>query len=185
MKGIIFTEFLNMVEASHGMEMVDSIIKKSELASAGSYTAVGSYPHSELVSLVCRLSEEINMEVPTLLKLYGTFLFHQLVKTYPEYLQGIHSALEFLEQVETCIHVEVVKIYAGAKHPTLKCSRPHSENHLYMLYHSIRHMEDLCEGLIRGCLEHFNTTATIERRNVDIDSELFIITLTQANNHAN
>ena len=35
MKGIVFTEFLEMVEEKFGLEVVDYIIESSELASEG------------------------------------------------------------------------------------------------------------------------------------------------------
>lgn len=177
MKGIVFTEFLSMVENAHGLDMVDTIIEKSELPSGGSYTTVGTYPHTEIVSLVCNLSAEIGTEVPDLLKAFGCHLFNGLATSYPAFIKKSASALDFLEQVETYIHVEVRKLYPDAQLPSFECSRPHFPNQLYMVYHSVRHMEDVCEGLIRGCLQHFNATAKIERKNVNADSELFIITM--------
>ncbi len=44
MKGIVFTEFLDMVDSVYSPEVVEDIIEASELASAGPYTAVGTYP---------------------------------------------------------------------------------------------------------------------------------------------
>lgn len=178
MKGIVFTEFLSMVEDAHGFDMVDTIIEKSDLPSGGAYTAVGTYPHTEIVSLVCNLSEEIKVEVPDLLKAFGRHLFHQLAKAYPDFMSNTNAPLDFLEQVETYIHVEVKKLYPDAELPSFECSRPNAPNQLHMTYHSVRHMEDVCEGLIRGSLEHFNCTATIERQSVSDSSELFIITMT-------
>ena len=42
MKGIIFTEFLDLVEEKFGLEMVDKIIEQSNLDSGGIYTSVGT-----------------------------------------------------------------------------------------------------------------------------------------------
>ena len=42
MKGIVFTEFLEMVEAQFGLDTVDAIIENSDLPSRGAYTAVGT-----------------------------------------------------------------------------------------------------------------------------------------------
>ncbi|MEO1858201.1 MAG: heme NO-binding domain-containing protein [Rubritalea sp.] len=178
MKGVIFTEFLGMVEDSYGFDMVDTIINKSDLPSKGSYTAVGTYPHTEIVSLVCNLSEELNVAVSDLLKEFGRHLFHQLAKSYPDFVKEAANPLDLLEQVETHIHEEVRKLYPDAELPTFECARPHSQDQLYMTYHSVRHMEDVCEGLIRGSLEHFKSTADIERKMIDDNSELFIITIT-------
>ncbi|MFT6414777.1 MAG: hypothetical protein ACJARZ_000109 [Dokdonia sp.] len=43
MKGIIFTEFLDLVEATFGLEMVDIILNASKLPSNGVYTTIGTY----------------------------------------------------------------------------------------------------------------------------------------------
>jgi len=52
MKGIIFREFIDMVEAQFSPQMVDDIIQASTLASGGAYTSVGTYPHDEMFQLV-------------------------------------------------------------------------------------------------------------------------------------
>ena len=52
MKGIVFTEFLDMVEERFGYEVVDQIISESKLSTDGIYTSVGTYPHSEIVKLL-------------------------------------------------------------------------------------------------------------------------------------
>ena len=49
MKGIVFTEFLEMVEASYGLQTVDTIIENASLPSEGAYTAVGTYDFNEMV----------------------------------------------------------------------------------------------------------------------------------------
>ena len=40
MKGIVFTEFLDLVEEKFGLEMVDTIIEQSNLDSGGVYTPI-------------------------------------------------------------------------------------------------------------------------------------------------
>ena len=54
MKGIVFSEFMDLVEEKFGWETIDELIESTNLPSGGSYTAVGTYPHSEIVSLVVR-----------------------------------------------------------------------------------------------------------------------------------
>jgi len=56
MKGIVFTEFLEMVEETFGLETVDYIIYKSELKSEGIYTSVGTYDFFEMLILISNLS---------------------------------------------------------------------------------------------------------------------------------
>lgn len=176
MKGIVFTSLLNMVEEAHGFDMVDTLIEKADLPSGGVYTAVGTYDHTEAVSLVVALSEETGTAVPDLLKAFGEYLFGILRKGYPEFVDTADHPLDFLEGVESYIHIEVLKLYPDAELPSFKCSRI-SENSLEMIYSSGRHFEDLCEGLIIGAMKHFEREAKIERTSLDDNSEKFLITL--------
>ena len=45
MKGIVFREFISMVENEFSIETADEIITASNLKSEGAYTSVGTYPH--------------------------------------------------------------------------------------------------------------------------------------------
>ncbi|HBR92854.1 MAG TPA: hypothetical protein DEA90_01670, partial [Opitutae bacterium] len=67
MKGMVFTNFLEMVEERYGIDMVDTIIDASDLPSNGAYTAVGTYPHTEMVSLLISLEKETGVTVSELL----------------------------------------------------------------------------------------------------------------------
>ncbi len=175
MKGVVFTKFLEMVESSFGFDTVDTIIEASDLPSGGAYTAVGTYPHTEIVSLVSNLSKETGIEVPLLLKTFGAYLFKVLNSSYPTYAEGVTHPLDFLESVEQYIHVEVRKLYPDAELPNFKCKRV-SANELEMIYTSARHFEDLCEGLVRGCLEEYgHKDAEITRESLPNDSEKFVI----------
>ncbi|MCP4964259.1 MAG: hypothetical protein GY926_03390 [bacterium] len=66
MKGVVFTEFVEMVEEKFSPEIAERIIESSDLPSQGIYTAVGTYGHTEMLQLVTRLSEETGIEVPDL-----------------------------------------------------------------------------------------------------------------------
>ena len=45
MKGIVFREFIDMVESQFSLETADAIIQASSLSTHGAYTTVGTYPH--------------------------------------------------------------------------------------------------------------------------------------------
>ena len=173
MKGVIFTEFLGLVEEKWDADMVDDIIEACDLPSGGAYTAVGTYDHREIVALVGELSTRSGVPVPDLLQVYGKHLFGTLAKSYPSFVEPRDSALDFLESVESYIHVEVLKLYPDAELPSFDCERI-SPAELVMIYRSNRHLDDVCHGLIDGALVHFNTTATIER-NALPDGTRFLI----------
>lgn len=175
MKGIIFTEFLTMVEDTFDLDMVDTIIAKSDLPSGGSYTAVGTYNHTEIVALVSNLSKETGAPVPDLLTAYGCYLFKSLTRFYPQFVNRTEDPLDFLEGVETYIHVEVRKLYPDAELPSFTSSRPGSPDILHLVYESGRHLEDVCHGLINGCLEYFKVPCSVVRETLPDRRELFVI----------
>lgn len=171
MKGVIFTEFLEMVENKFGFLVADKIVSETTLPSNGVYTAVGTYSHGEMVSLVTALSKEVDMSIPQLLKAYGDHMFGQFVKYYPHFMEEAKDAYEFLAGIENYIHVEVRKLYPDAELPHFKIEQP-DDNQLVMLYHSERKMADFAEGLIEGCIRYYEEDIKFERVNVEADGTI-------------
>lgn len=101
MKGIVFSESLELVEEKFGLETVDHLIESTELASGGAYTAVGTYPHSEMVALVVALSQKSGIPVPDLLKVFGHHLFNTFNKNYSVFFEGVEHPYDLLEKSTT------------------------------------------------------------------------------------
>lgn len=156
MLGIVFTEFCEMVEDKFSPELLDEILLSTEdsLNSGGIYTAVGKYDHSEMLTLVGKLSEKTSIAVPELVRIYGRSLFGSFVKRYPSFFSDTQDSLEFLESVESHIHREVHKLYPDAELPTFECERD-GKHRLSMHYRSARPFSMLALGLIEGCADHF------------------------------
>jgi len=161
MKGMVFTEFLEMVESKFSADMVDDIIDDANLPNGGAYTAVGTYDHAELVAMVVALSKRTDIAVPALVQVFGEHLFGRFHALYPSFFQGVTSALDFLEGIESVIHTEVRKLYPDAQLPQFECTR--SDDGLQMLYSSPRHFGDLAEGLIKGAVAHFGDVLQVTR----------------------
>ena len=163
MKGMVFTNFLEMVEERFGFEMVDTIIDSSELPSLGAYTAVGTYPHTEMVALLQSLEKETNIPISELLVTYGSYLFAKLAVGYPIMLTDCHCSRDLLIRLDGVVHVEVAKLYPDAQLPRFETVElPNGD--LEMTYLSERHLEDLAEGLLRGSLVYFKDQASITRQ---------------------
>lgn len=160
MKGIVFTEFLNLVEEKFGMVMVDEIIEESNLPSKGIYTAVGTYAFSEMLSLLKHLSEHTKISIDDLLLVYSEHFFDVLVESYPQVISRYSDPMEMLSSIEDHIHIEVRKIYPDAELPTFEVLEK-SERSLVMVYKSSRAMYNFGLGLMNKTFEHFNTSATI------------------------
>lgn len=161
MKGVVFTEFLELVEEQFGYETVDKIIMASNSPTGGAYTAVGTYPFSELAQMLGHLSEITGIPATDLLVVFGKHLFDTFHKSYNHFFQGSQDAFDFLMNIEDYIHVEVRKLYPDAELPTFE-SRKSNENTLHLIYVSERKLYPLAQGLIERSLEHFKVEASIE-----------------------
>lgn len=177
MKGIVFTEFLEMVEEKFGYEMVDHIISEGDLPSGGSYTSVGTYSHAEMVQLIVGLSKKTKRDVPSLLKAFALYFFDTLEKTYPQFLEATDNAFDFLESIENYIHVEVRKLYPDAELPTFE-TKLLADDTLEMIYTSERAMSDFAEGLMERAIGYYGESATIVRKKITEDGKKvqFVVT---------
>jgi hypothetical protein len=163
MLGVIFTEFVEMVELKLGQDIADAMIDgvDDKLATSGAYTAVGTYDHREIVLLVGQLSKLTDTPVPDLVQLFGSHLFERFSVLYPQFFSGAGDALDFLASVEERIHFQVRKLYPDAQLPTFVCERI-APDLLVMEYRSERPFADLAHGLIEGCGHHFGRKLKIE-----------------------
>lgn len=162
MKGVVFTEFLEMVESEFGFVVVDKITSLPELRDHGSYTSVGNYPHGDMIAMIGKLSEMVGLEAGDLVKAFGRYLFRSFAKSNGEFFVGVSDAFDFLSGIETVIHTEVRKLHDDVELPQFECERI-GDTVLVMEYESKRPFADLAEGLIRESLEHFSDKAVLER----------------------
>ena len=166
MKGIVFTEFLEMVEEKIGYEVTENMIENANLPSKGACTAVGTYDHKEMYSLIGELHKSTKIPVPDLMHTYGYHLFGALAKAYAPMLSSITSAFDMLKSVDQYIHVEVRKPYPDAELPQFEIEHI-DDKRLVMIYTSERRMSDVASGLIVGCLALQSTGAQSKRRSRD------------------
>lgn len=168
MKGIVFTEFLEMVENKFGYQIVDNLLNTTTLDSGGIYTSIGTYSHTEMVNLLVNLSHQSNIPVPDLLRAFGEYLFKSFTKSYAHFMKKAPDAFSFLASIHGYIHVEVKKLYPDAELPHFAISKP-NDNTLIMNYTSARKMGDLAYGLIEGCLAHYGENAVVTQENLNND----------------
>jgi len=162
-KGIVFAEFIELVEAKFGFEMADDIIERSNLPSGGAYTSVGTYDHHELLELVTHLSKATNISVEDLVKTFGEHLLESFAAGYPAFFEEVDNCFEFLDAIENKVHVEVKKLYPEAELPTFD-STIDSDNKMTLIYTSKRPFSALAYGLIRGSASYYN-------ENIDVTME--------------
>lgn len=161
MKGIVFSEFIELVEDKFGFEMADEIIEKSNLPSGGAYTSVGTYDHQEMLELVTHLSEETGISVEDLVKTFGEHLLVRFSEGYPIFFEAVDNCFDFLDTIENKVHVEVKKLYPEAELPTF-ASSIESDKRMILTYTSKRPFSALAYGLIKGSASYFDEDIAIE-----------------------
>ncbi|MBR9814028.1 hypothetical protein GYB61_09265 [bacterium] len=165
MKGMVFTEFLELVEDRFGLEDADAIIEASGSEHGGSYTAVGNYDYKEMVHMVVALSERSGIAIEDLLHVFGEHLFTVFHRKYGNFFEGVESAIEFLGSIEDTIHVEVRKLYPDAELPSFAYPE-RSDTRLIMDYQSTRPLAHFAYGLINGCVKHFGAPLKVEMQDL-------------------
>ena len=161
MKGIVFTEFLDMVEKKFGYEMVDHIIENSDLESEGIYTAIGTYDHAEIIQLLMNLSGKTEIDPQLLLTEFGEYLFDTFLASYPQFFEAAGNTFEFLASIDSHIHVEVQKLYPEATLPRFESEV--KDDKMIMIYRSERKMSSLAYGLITKSIKYYKEDLIIEK----------------------
>ena len=164
MKGVVFTEFLDMVEQQYSPAVADAVLTSCDLPSGGSYTAVGTYDSAEMAALVSALSTEVDVPPAVLLNAFGQRLFGRFVDMYPGFFPPGQTLPEFLDRLDPVIHLEVRKLYPDAETPTIAV-RHEGGGHV-VEYTSAREMPDLAEGLLTAAIRHFGSPHTMSRHDL-------------------
>ncbi|MEO1030377.1 MAG: heme NO-binding domain-containing protein [Bacteroidota bacterium] len=176
MKGIIFTEFLELVEEKFGLAMVDKIISQSKLDSGGIYTSVGTYEFSEMLQLITHLSNNTDISVDDLLMVYSEHLFAALVKSHPNLVSHYKDPMDLLASIENHIHVEVQKIYPEAQLPTFDLEE-RTDKRMVLIYKSDKALYVLGKGLMLETFKLFKVPVdiTFEKLNEEGTEVRFVI----------
>ena len=176
MKGVIFTEFLELVEKKFGLAMVDKIIGQSNLASEGIYTSVGTYEFGEMLQLITHLSTNTDISVDDLLLVYSEHLFAALIKSHPNLVSHYKDPMDLLASIENHIHVEVQKIYPDAQLPTFDLEE-RTDSKMVMIYKSDKALYMLGKGLMLETFKLFKVPVeiTFDKLNEDGTEVRFVI----------
>ncbi|MCA9705572.1 MAG: heme NO-binding domain-containing protein [Myxococcales bacterium] len=162
MKGLVFSEFIDMVEERFGGDVLERVIEAADLPSGGVYSSIGTYDFSEMAALVGGLSEQTGVAGDALIRFFGEHLFARLVDLYPKFLAGEKSTMDFVPKVENYIHHEVRKLYPDADLPAFHI-RERTEDKLVFIYESPRPLSDMAEGMLLGCFRHFEEAIELTR----------------------
>ncbi|HYH62864.1 MAG TPA: heme NO-binding domain-containing protein [Solirubrobacterales bacterium] len=158
MKGVVFNLLEQVVSEEAGEAAWDKAIADSGVD--GSYTSLGTYPHTELEALMSSLSGQLGVEPDEAVEWFGLHALPKLAAAYPELFDPYDSTLSFLRTLNDIIHPEVRKLYPGADVPVFDY-RVADDDRLLMGYRSLRGLCFFGQGLIEGAGVHFGESLEV------------------------
>lgn len=168
---MVFRSFEAFVSEKFGDDVVETLMSHPDLSTGGAYTSIGNYPHTDFLTLAGSLADETGVPLKSLVTDFGEALFHILAGAHQDMVKGYKSALDLLSVIESVIHRDVRKLYSDTELPRFDIIEKRNQDFLHMAYSSARPFADLAEGLIWGCLDHYDVKeiSLLERHDVATD----------------
>ena len=168
MKGVLFTELIEMMEDLMGLDFANKVIERACLDNEGAYTAVGTYPYQDLFRLLDSLGCLVENPQDKLMKSYGEYLFYRSCILYPEEVKKYPNTFSLLKEIPIILDREIRKLEPTAVVPDIEISML-SRDCMMLLYTSGKRTSFLLEGVIEGCIGHYQEFITLTRDECDTD----------------
>jgi hypothetical protein len=151
-KGVIFNLVESVVRSERGDDAWDDVIDESGVS--GAYTALGSYPDSDLVDIAQTVARQVGTDTSSVVRHVGHEGLELLARRYPEFFTPHEDVRSFLLTLNDIIQPEVRRLYPGALVPEFEY-RMDQPGVLELVYRSERGRCDLAEGLVLGAGRHY------------------------------
>lgn len=158
MKGVVFNLLEDVVSRHYGADVWDQLLEAAELD--GAYTSLGSYPDEDLERLVASACAALGLSRSAVLKWFGVQAMASLAQLYPAFFERHAKTRPFILSVNSIIHPEVRKLYAGAGCPHFHFAELGET--LVMDYRSSRRMCALAEGFVEGASAHYGEAVVFQ-----------------------
>ncbi len=158
MKGIIFNLLEDVVVDAYGDPAWDKALEEAGLD--GVYTSLGNYDDTEITDLVSVFGTALSMSDDDVLRWFGQRAISGMVARWPDFFAPHEHTVSFLRSLNSVIHPEVRKLYAGAYCPHFDFTYP-ADGSLVIGYRSPRKLCGLAHGFILGAADHYGDTLTV------------------------
>lgn len=162
MKGLLFTELLEMVEENFGYRTASAILLNAPLSSKGIYTATKNYHRYEMSVLFERLQKHTQLSFEHLTQVFGRHLCKRLLIAYPQqrgYVNRLFAA-----------------ITRRADMPLFSFACADSKT-LTILYNPACKTNCITEGIIHGYLDHLRQLSRLQESVLPDGRKQFVLSL--------
>ncbi len=153
----MFNILEEVVTDAYGPEAWDSLLCMS--GAEGAYASLGSYSDNEFHAIAASTATLTGQKPAEVLQAFGHAALPVFFRRFPLFIDGITDARSFLLALNTVIHPEIRKIFAGAGCPNLKYAI--GDDIIQITYHSRRRFCDIAQGLAHGALTHFGESGDV------------------------
>jgi hypothetical protein len=178
MKGIFFTELLELTEEEYGINLTEKIIAELGVGNNGVYEATYDYEYSQFVELCDILSFEVRNSPSDLVKNFGEYLFSRLVILFRPNFAGNSDIFEFLGKIENFLHHSIQDRFTKLEIPSFRAIQI-NDSTFQMSYQSEELLIDLAIGLFMGCQRFFNEELTLKTEFISKGNKLVCFTLSK------
>lgn len=162
MKGLLFTELLEMVEEDFGYHTANDIVLRSNLSSGGIYTASRRYHRAEMSVLFEQLHQQTKVPFEQLSAAFGRRLCRRITQVYPQHKTYVNRIFAMISKRSTT----PVFQYVSA-----------SGSSLTVLYHPQANAACLADGMIKGYLHCLQQMSSVEETIFADGRRKFVLTL--------
>ncbi len=159
MKGIILKSYLQHVENSYGIEVLNLAIDRCKLESGGLYINMLTYNDEEINSLITETSSIVNKSANQVEQEFGNHFFNDLLNEYGSYFEKSNMK-DFIHYLNNYIHPEIDSSIDGAITPKFKLDE--RNDYFILTYTSERKMSYFALGLLLACNNYFDNEYEIK-----------------------
>jgi hypothetical protein len=151
MKGIVFTELLELIEIRFGYQMVDKIIIDSALESNGIYTAVGEYDDHELVQLIDVLTASVSESVESIQEALGRRVACAIFENHRH--RFLDKTIVRSDQESLAFNLNFILQHIQSDFMSAGVAMEYPSSHILKLnFEKMSHEEEFFKGIVEGYL---------------------------------
>ena len=159
MKGTVVATWIQTAKKLWGEDVVAAVMEQNGWPANRIFLPLEDVDDQTIKKFIELLNHKLNIPVAQLWYEIGRDNILSFSQAYPSFFKG-KNLYTFLASMYD-VHVEVVKMVAGAKPPRL-IMQPISEHEAFFSYDSQRGMLDYFRGLLKGAAEFFHEELNME-----------------------
>ncbi len=174
MIGVVFVQFVRMMETRYGLETTEKVFDVADLESGGAYTSYGDYSVKEFFTLAHTLAAIVKKDPNDIFFEYGESIQMHVMTEMPTYFDENDSALEFFKKLGK---ENIGK--SGALPPDLELPRPEvhivDDDNIEVIYYPREVYPPVACGVVHAIMRHYDIDAELDQVETEVGGEACVL----------